>query len=151
MQDVDLPPISVDLVALAKKDRAKGKGDFLERPDEFITESVERYRRFLGLIKKHGGGLAPTRDIDAIWHLHMLSPKAYESDCRSYLGTTLDHSPCGDDESSRKKNWDAFDQATKLWKQEFGTPYYLGGNYEAAAARANCLCSGASCWDRPTP
>ncbi|MBP0635910.1 glycine-rich domain-containing protein-like [Cupriavidus sp. AcVe19-6a] len=151
MSNIDLPSPTVDLIFLAKKERAKNKGDFLNRTDEFIEQAEKRYRRYLALVKKHGGSLAPTRDIDAMWHLHMLRPGAYEQDCRSYFGRMLDHQPCGDDEASRTENWNAFDRAARLWEQEYGAPYYLGGDYDSAAARASCLCSGASCWDRPEP
>ena len=33
--------------------------------------------------------LAPTREIDHMWHLHMLHPRAYQDDCQRVFGSVL--------------------------------------------------------------
>ena len=76
-------PISIDLL-----DRAERSDSF---PKDWSTskrlEALRRYERFLLLAKKHPGvALAPTRDIDEMWHLHMLSPCAYFDDCEALFG-----------------------------------------------------------------
>jgi hypothetical protein len=66
---------------------------FLEQlsPQE-IEYASQRYRKFLQLPKIFPTEVfAPTKDIDEIWHLHMLSPKAYQADCQNNFGGTLDH------------------------------------------------------------
>lgn len=51
-----------------------------------------RYGLFLGLkLLQPQARLAPTRDIDEMWHLHMLSPVAYHRDCMAWFGRLLDH------------------------------------------------------------
>ena len=54
--------------------------------------AVERYRKWLRLVSLHPDvAVAPTRDIDRMWHLHMLHPCAYSADCQGTPGFVLDH------------------------------------------------------------
>ncbi|HVK84450.1 MAG TPA: glycine-rich domain-containing protein-like [Kofleriaceae bacterium] len=80
--------VSVDLLAAS------------ERSDSFPADwsrdqrerALARYVKWLGLKVRHPAAkLAPTRDIDLFWHLHMLSPVAYHRDCMRLFGHLLDH------------------------------------------------------------
>ena len=80
--------ISVDL-----RDRAERSESFpKEWSEEKLIRSIERYEMFLKLAAKNPLlSIAPTSDIDEIWHLHMLSPVSYYNDCMALMGTILDH------------------------------------------------------------
>ena len=57
-----------------------------------------RYRRFLCM---HYLGatfdLVPTRDIDKVWHQHILHTRDYAEDCRRVFGAFLHHAPGKED------------------------------------------------------
>jgi len=85
---ISLPQFSVDLVrrALRSDDLPSG----WQEAD--IERALLRYRRFLALVAlSPTTPVAPTRDIDVMWHLHMLSPRAYHADCLRLFGELLDH------------------------------------------------------------
>ncbi len=110
---------------------------------------LERYRKFLALAKRHPKErLAPTADIDEMWHVHMLMPKAYAEDCEAYLGAILDHNGGfgrkADEVPELKR---IFDRTTELWAKEFGEPYVVAGTDSplavcfSRATQAYSLCS----------
>ena len=113
---VDLPVFSVDLHEAARRSETEAS----EWVPEQLDEAVERYRRFFYLASL-GPGIAPTRDIDMIWHLHMQAPVAYYRDCMKYLGRVLDHDG-------------GFGKTAERWQEVFGEPY-------VAAEQ-----SGMKCW-----
>ena len=52
------------------------------------------YRRFLILCQKYPDAkLSPTRNMDKIWHEHILDTKNYFKDCESIFGKYLHHRP----------------------------------------------------------
>lgn len=52
------------------------------------------YRRLLNLrVQYPGTPLVPTRDIDEVWHGHILDTRAYAADCELLFGGFLHHSP----------------------------------------------------------
>src|SRR5262245_28867433 len=86
--ELTLPTISIDTVKAAHRSELEVR----EWTDEKIAHETHRYSMFLELARRHPGeALAPTRGIDAIWHLHMLHPVAYAEDCKRILGTLFDH------------------------------------------------------------
>ena len=86
------------------------------------TDRIELgYRRFLVLLAKYPQlQIAPTRDIDAFWHAHILDTRRYAADCERIFGGFVHHYPylglLGDQE--------ALDQAantlSQLFVSEFG-------------------------------
>ena len=64
------------LVSVDLRDRAERSETFpKEWSSEKLTRSIERYEKFLKLAAKNPTlSIAPTSDIDEIWHLHMISP-----------------------------------------------------------------------------
>jgi hypothetical protein len=80
--------LSVDLVRAASRSESFPK-DWIPTK---IARAADDYARFLALARKHPRmALAPTRDIDLMWHLHMLHPVAYSADCKRLIGYVLDH------------------------------------------------------------
>ena len=52
------------------------------------------YRRFLMLLAKYPQlQMAPTRDIDAFWHTHILDTRKYAADCQRVFGGFVHHQP----------------------------------------------------------
>lgn len=51
------------------------------------------YRNFLGQAKLKAGRLAPTTDVDEVWHTHIIFTQQYHTDCESYFGYYLHHVP----------------------------------------------------------
>jgi hypothetical protein len=132
-----LPDISVDLV-----DRARRSEDaFLRsRTREQLDSMVRRYRCFLALVAMHPDAIvSPTRDIDEMWHLHMLSPRAYHEDCTRIFGEILDHDggfgALPEEEAALRE---AFALTAALWQRAFGEAY-AAGDAEAIRCTRNCV------------
>ena len=136
-----LPVISISLKD--KWERSEDKDSNWRAED--LDRAIKRYQQFLYLAKKYPDmPLAPTKDIDTIWHLHILSPVAYYKDCINYLGTLLDHDGGfgqKDNELEQLKN--IFYQTESIWKKEFNEEYVSNKNH----ALTNCWhdCVG-RCW-----
>lgn len=119
---IELPTITAKLLdAVERSEDSKLKA--LSR-DELVGV-VERYRRFLFLVKRYPDEpLAPTMDIDEVWHLHMLQPVAYYDDCMAWFGYILDHNGGF---GAKEGEWEIllsyFDRTAQLWLETFGEPY----------------------------
>jgi len=113
--------VSIDLVRAAM--RSEDFRDSLTLAE--LEEAEERYEKFLLLAKKHPERqLAPTRDIDLMWHLHMLHPRAYAADCYALFGDLLDHDGgfgSASDEVEPLKV--AFAETAALWRDTYSEPY----------------------------
>lgn len=114
--------ISVDLVASVRKSE---DGFFTDLPENEAFESASRYRKFLTLIKRYPRtAFAPTRDIDEMWHAHMLHPVAYYRDCIANFGEIIDHDGgFGAEEHEAPVLEATFRHTAELWEREFGEPY----------------------------
>lgn len=84
------------------------------------SNAVERYLRFLRLIKDKGETVVPTLDIDLCWHTHQLAPVAYEAYCVTYVGRSINH----DDTIRADTRSDAQDTTARLWALEYGESYF---------------------------
>lgn len=135
--------ISVDLLAAAQRSDSF--------PKDWTPEKTElallRYERFLLLAAKHPGHpVAPTRDIDEMWHLHMLSPRAYYQDCQKLFGGVLDHDGgFGKDPAEIPILKATFEETARLWHAEYGEPYLLEPSSEKTTTNCWHNCSG-RCW-----
>lgn len=136
--------VSIDLVAASY--RAASFPQDWSREDR--EREAVRYERFLRLAAKHPGKRAtPTRQIDEMWHLHMLHPVGYYNDCIRIFGRLFDHDGgfgTGPGELPVLKA--AFRQFAARWAAEYGEPYVATMPSDNAVA-ANCWhdCSG-RCW-----
>jgi hypothetical protein len=93
--------------------------------DDDIRRELARYEKFLILAQRHPGQpLAPTKNIDEMWHLHMTHPRAYRDDCMRLFGDILDHDGgFGADPAELTELQRTFARTAELWQQEFGEPY----------------------------
>ena len=94
------------------------------------------YRRFLTLKCLYPAvSLVPSKQIDAIWHAHILDTRAYREDCHQVFGRFIDHYPYfgiyGQDDYQELKH--AFAHTVALYEKHFGA--YPGGGSEAQAMR----------------
>lgn len=94
------------------------------------------YRRFLTLKRLYPSvALVPSKQVDAIWHAHILDTRAYREDCQQVFGHFVDHFPYfgiyGQDDYRKLK--DTFAQTVALYEKHFGS--YPGGGSETQAMR----------------
>jgi hypothetical protein len=114
IQALDLEPIKFKLM-----DAEEGKG--------WSPETVERveveYKRFLILLVKHPEAtIAPSKEVDAFWHGHILDTMKYAEDCERVFGHFLHHFPYfgmrgAEDAAAQAK---AALQTQELLAKEFG-------------------------------
>lgn len=137
--------ISVDLL------RASSRSDDFpaEITDQQRQTSIARYSMFLELCRRFPGRkIAPTLDIDRMWHLHMLAPVAYFKDCQANFGRILDHDggfgKAPEEETALQA---AFIDTAQLWEQVYSVPYMPDGRWAADLKMTNCWhdCSN-RCW-----
>jgi hypothetical protein len=131
LRESNVPSISVDLLNASRR-----SDDF---PQDWSQEQRElalgRYRKWLGLAQRYPRArLAPTRDIDLFWHLHMLSPVAYVRDCTRLFGRVLDHDGgFGKGEGELPKLQEAYAATAALWETQYNEPYRADGQWRDAA------------------
>lgn len=94
------------------------------------------YRRFLTLkLLNPTVSLVPSKQIDAIWHAHILDTRAYRADCHQVFGRFIDHYPYfgiyGQDDYQDLQS--AFAHTVVLYQKHFG-PFPANGS-EARAMR----------------
>lgn len=87
---------------------------------DFPKESIERYEKFMTLVKEYDGVhvLSPPFDVDIVWHAHMLDHKAYADATRDFFGHLLDHN------DNPKSNYEMQKQrelTARLWQRHFGS------------------------------
>ena len=119
---MQIPEISIDVLASAR--RSDGA---LAGADSKTVQTAElRYRKFLRLCAKYPDvALAPARDIDEVWHLHLLQPRAYATDCNRIFGSILDHDGGFGKDSDQQYNdlLGVFTETAELWSREYSEPY----------------------------
>lgn len=115
--------VSIDLVAAALRSE-----DFASIPAAELVEDAQAYERFLRLARDNPDrSIAPTRAIDRMWHLHMLHPRAYASDCMRLFGDILDHDGgFGATPEEAPVLAQTFASTAELWNGVFGEAY-VGG------------------------
>ena len=88
-----------------------------------VTHEIELYRRFLFLSYRYGERqIVPSREIDRVWHTHILDTAKYREDCEQLFGHFVDHWPYFGirDEQDRQALVAAFDDKKRLFEQYFG-------------------------------
>lgn len=89
-------------------------------------EALIQYRRYIFLQKKYGQAyeLPPSREVDAVWHAHILHTEKYWDFCQKIFGYYLHHHPhlvrAGSVEALKRD----FLQTQKLCHEEFGCYFH---------------------------
>ena len=130
--------ISVDLFKAARRSEEISP----RYSDDDLLGAIERYKKFLLLCGRFPDApIAPCRDIDDIWHLHMLKPVAYHDDCIRLFGYILDHDGgfgAAEDEAPELDR--IFGSTATLWEQEFGEPYVQSAQMQGLTkCTRNCV------------
>lgn len=90
---------------------------------ERATRAIELYRRFLLLNYLYPDQpIVPSREIDQVWHTHILDTAKYREDCDVLFGQFMDHWPyfgVRDEEDRRALN-NAFEETQNLFEKHFG-------------------------------
>ncbi len=119
---MQIPEISVDMASASQRT----DGPLRSLDSSALRRSELRYRRFLALVAKYPDEvLAPARDIDEVWHLHMLHPRSYMEDCLRIFGSILDHDG-GFGKASAEEFAElerVFARTATLWRTEFDEEY----------------------------
>ena len=91
---------------------------------QYADQMELAYKRYLILHAKYPEmTLAPERDIDRFWHMHILDTRKYAADCDATFGHFLHHFPYlglrgeGDEQALQ----DAFEAMQRLYAEEFGS------------------------------
>lgn len=127
---LDLNPIKTRLMH-----EEGGAGWPLERVQAAETE----YRRFLYLLKAFPRvNLAPSKDVDAFWHCHILDTVKYARDCEQIFGYFQHHAPVLGmaSEKGMQLQQQAGERMRELYEATFKLPY------AQAAARPAAWCFG---------
>ena len=105
--------------------------DFLKLVDQtpglktasYLRQSVYRYEKYwLPLAAEHPDEfLSAPVDIEWVWHCHMLSPRAYEKDCKAVVNTIVNHRLKEPGEYTN-----AMDRSEEIWDLQYGNeePFY---------------------------
>jgi hypothetical protein len=130
IQSLDLAPIKFKLM-----DAEEGEGWSRETVDRLEVE----YKRFLTLLVKYPDAvIAPSKDVDAFWHGHILDTMKYAEDCENVFGYFLHHFPYfgmrGADDAAALS--DAAAQTQALLEKEFGAQDAVNASYCYAAKPA---------------
>lgn len=93
--------------------------------DEEIGDVLVRYKKFLSLAKSYmEEPLSPTKDIDEMWHLHMLRPLKYFFDCQSNFGELMDHDGgFGNVDDEKAELEKIYKNTSELWEKEYGESF----------------------------
>ena len=88
-----------------------------------VEHAIYDYRRFLFLLRKYGGEtLAPTLDMDLVWHEHILDTEPYFADTARIFGHYLHHEPGREPTGARTPKLNrSFRRTCELYWQEYGT------------------------------
>ncbi|MEM9906391.1 MAG: hypothetical protein AAF921_15345 [Cyanobacteria bacterium P01_D01_bin.44] len=114
LSNIDFGPIAFKLMH-----PEDGDGWTLER----VTRAVELYRRFLFLNYLYDDRpIVPSREIDQVWHTHILDTAKYREDCDALFGRFMDHWPYFGmrDADERQQLNDAFAETQALFEKHFG-------------------------------
>jgi hypothetical protein len=142
IDELDLEPIAYKLVH-------PQPGETNMTIDE-ADRLVIRYRRFLQLCAMYPErGIVPSKEIDPVWHEHILDTSKYRADCMAIFGFVLDHFPYlgsrgPQDEASWKQK---FAETRNLYRQHFGED--MVGTPTASSAICQSRCDGGGCEDNP--
>ncbi len=73
---------------------------------ETVNDLEIKYREFLYEAGTHDRA-RPTKEVDMMWHQHILDTRAYIDDCNRVFGKMIHHFHCKDDCGQGYSCWDA--------------------------------------------
>jgi hypothetical protein len=144
-----LEPISsidLSMVKLKLMDAEEGLGWTAEQADR----AEARYRRYLQMVQLHANrSIVPTKDIDQVWHQHILDTRGYAADCQRVFGEFVHHFPYfgmrGD--ADAKNLISSYEETKALYREMFGEPYEVGSDAQKCV---KCGSGPNKCHHQPT-
>lgn len=92
--------------------------------EQHVLAACQQYRRYLFLLYKYSPAytLPPSRDIDEIWHAHILHTQAYTKFCEQLFGRFMHHHPHHGERGELSEDilQALFINTKKFYSQEFG-------------------------------
>jgi hypothetical protein len=73
---------------------------------ETVNDLEIQYREFL-YVAGTNDRARPTKEVDQMWHQHILDTRAYHEDCNRVFGKMIHHFHCKDDCGQGYSCWDA--------------------------------------------
>eukprot|EP00762_Andalucia_godoyi_P006657 ANDGO_06237.mRNA.1 hypothetical protein TTHERM_00348080 len=141
-----------NLAAIKTADLSKVKRRVIKElnwTSEYAESAVQEYRKFICLAA-HGFPAVPCRDVDEVWHNHILFTQDYTTFCDDIFGFYLHHDPMDSSETVvpvQQKNatgavenvtgspHDAYSQTLEMYVKVFGTkPDAMWGSHSADTA-----------------
>ena len=118
--------------------------------------AVMKYRRFLKLIVMYPEQvIVPSKEIDEVWHTHILDTLKYPGDCERVFGFFLHHFPyLGTRGEEDKKGWlESFETTCDLYEKHFGEDLQDSSLAEAQLPAGTCSgpCGGPDGGFMPRP
>lgn len=83
---------------------------------EFTLRVIEEYKKFVYLSRIQP--VAPSYEIDQVWHTHLLFTKDYKKMCDEVLGVLLHHNPI-EKKEVRTTGKDQYQETKRLYKEIF--------------------------------
>lgn len=91
---------------------------------EEARQAIEKYRLFLILNYLYPDRIiVPSKEIDKVWHCHILDTHKYRLDCDTLFGEYMEHFPYYGtrDSNDRQALEDKFSETQELWGKHFET------------------------------
>lgn len=156
MARTQIDPIRLDRLAQAVEqldlDPIKFKMLHPEEGVGWMREKVDRvervYRRFLFLVGTRSEPIILTKDVDVMWHHHILDTAKYRTDCDYLFGYFLDHFPYfgmrGQQDSEAL--FASFTITRRIYQEQFGSDMIIdslleGEEFSVAMCDSNCYAS----------
>jgi hypothetical protein len=106
--------------------------------------AVQEYCKFLAMHKMYPDRMIiPGRDVDSIWHRHILNTKRYMSDCEAYFGHYLHHSPHSRIMEGSQEANQMWRETLRLYEEMFGVKPKDG--WLSGMSICNGGCDGGAC------
>jgi hypothetical protein len=84
---------------------------------EYTLRVIEEYKKFVYLATLQE--VAPSYEVDQVWHTHLLFTKDYKKMCKETLGVELHHNPI-EKTAVRTTGKDQYQETKRLYQKVFG-------------------------------
>ena len=92
-------------------------------PQAYAHRALREYRRFLFLAMEAGHPVAPSDQVDQVWHLHLCYTRSYWTNlCGEVLGQPLHHEPSQGGKAEAEKLDDWYARTLESYRKFFGDP-----------------------------
>ena len=130
---LDLSPVK------AKMLHPETESDWTE---EQFSAAEQEYKKFLTLHLYYPDAvLVPTKNIDEVWHNHILNTVKYQKDCQDLFGSYMHHDPnfgLGEDDADQLT--DFYNTTSELYSEHFD------GDYKGSSLAVKCgICGMTKC------